>query len=96
MLLITRHDSVAMCPGNYILVILVKFVAVVETVFSEAPNTLWKWAEPTRSRPAAPWRFFMRQSTPQLRQLVLDMCLMTATISVVKTPQLCSKPSMCK
>jgi hypothetical protein len=75
-----------MCPGNDIPVFLVYFVAAVETRFFKAPNTLRKWAEQTRSRLVAPWRYFTRQSMPQTRQLVLDMCLMTATTSVVKIP----------
>jgi hypothetical protein len=83
---LTRHDSDAMCPGNDIILFLPDLVAVVETRFFKARNTPWKWVVPTRSRLVALWRYFTRQSMLQMRQLVSDMCLMTATTSVVKIP----------
>jgi hypothetical protein len=86
MLCLTRHDSDAMCPGNDIIILLLDLVALVETLFFKARNTPWKWVAPTRSRLVAPWHYFIRQSMLQMRQLVSDTCLMTATISVVRIP----------
>ena len=86
MLCLTRHDSDAMCPGNDIIVLLLAFVAVVETRFFKARNTPWQWVVLTRSRLVALWRYFMRRWMLQMRRLVSDTCLMTATISVVVIP----------
>ena len=86
MVSLTRYDSDAMCPGNDIIIFLLDLVAVVETWFFEDRNILWKWAVPTRSHLVALWRYFTRRSMLQMRRLVWDTCLMTATISVVRIP----------
>lgn len=84
MLRLTWHESDAMCPGNDILVILVDFV---ETRFFKALNTMRNFTEPTLSRLSALWGYFTRQWMQQARQLVLDMCLTTATSLFVKIPK---------
>ena len=83
LLCLTRHGSDAMCPG---IVFLLDLVVVIETRFFKAQNTPWKWAEQTRSRLVALWRYFTRQSMLKMLQLVSDTCPMTATISVVRIP----------
>jgi hypothetical protein len=83
-LCLTLLDSDAMCPGNDILVFFVDCVTVVEIRSFKAPNTLWTWVEPTRSRLAALWRCSTRHSMSPMRQLVSDMFQTTATTSVVK------------
>jgi hypothetical protein len=82
-----------MCSGNYNLASLLDFVLSFKPNF-KAPNTLRMWAERARSRLFVLWRYFTRQSMPQAHQLVLDMCPMMATTSVVKS--LSNKPSMCE
>jgi len=53
---------------------------------AQVRNTPWKWAVPTHSRLVALWHYFTRQSMLQMRRLVSDTFLMTATISVVRIP----------